>query len=109
MLAVSTRFYVADEYVDEFLETFDDSMERLEERPGFVRFHVLTPADEDTDAYVGLTFWEDREAFDDWTNSKSFEESHSGETPDGMFTAPPEIEIHDVEVVHEPDEIQGPD
>lgn len=102
MLAVTNRFYVAEEYEEEFLATFDSSMDYLEKRDGFVRFHVLTPADDDTDVFVALTFWESREDFEAWTSSEAFQKSHSGETPDGMFTGPPEIEIHEVETVHEP-------
>ena len=101
MFGVLIHFYVAEEHEEAFMETFDDSMERLEKRDGFIRFHVLTPADEDTDAHVALTFWENREDFTAWRNSESFAESHSGETPEGMFLGPPELDLYEVEVIHE--------
>jgi heme-degrading monooxygenase HmoA len=102
MFAQTNRFYVDEAYEDEFLATFEDSMELLAERDGFVRFHLLTPADDETDPYVSITLWESRDDFEAWTNSDAFEESHSGETPDGMFLGPPELETHDVVATREP-------
>ncbi|MFC7044111.1 antibiotic biosynthesis monooxygenase family protein [Halobacteriaceae archaeon GCM10025711] len=96
MIIVANRFQVADGYEDAFVERFEDSMGGVEDRPGFVRFELLTPASDDTDTFVAMTHWESKEAFEAWTDSEAFRESHSGETPDGMFEGHPELEIHEV-------------
>lgn len=95
MIVVANRFQVAEDYQDAFVERFGHSMGTVEERPGFVRFELLTPVKGDT--HVAMTYWESMEAFEAWTDSESFQRAHGGEgPPEGMFTGPNELEIHEV-------------
>ena len=99
MIVVANRFRVAEEYEDDFVERFRDSMGTVEDHEGFVRFELLTPEAHphgETETHVAMTYWESRAAFRAWTESEDFRASHSGDAPEEMFTAPNELEIHSV-------------
>lgn len=101
MIVVANRFEVAEEYEEEFVERFSADLEELAAQDGFVRFELLAPEDHPhggTDVHVAKTYWESREAFRAWTESDHFERAHSRETPDGMFEADNELELHSVVV-----------
>jgi heme-degrading monooxygenase HmoA len=76
-------------------------MGEVENQPGFVKFELLTPADEDTETHVALTYWESREDFERWTDSEAFANAHSGGPPRNVFKEHPNLEVHEVEFVRE--------
>ncbi len=96
MIVVANRFRIADGYEEEFVERFRNREGMIEEQEGFVRFDLLTPANEDTDTFVALTYWESREAFEAWTESEAFEEAHGTDAPRELFEDHPNLEIHEV-------------
>lgn len=99
MIVVSNRFHVAEEYEEEFVERFTGRDGNLAAHDGFVRFELLSPESHphgDTDTFVAMTYWESMDAFRAWTESEDFEESHSDQPPEEMFTAPNELDIHSV-------------
>ena len=47
--------------------------------PGFGTFHLLRgPAREDHVLYSSHTTWDDKAAFEAWTNSEAFRQAHRG-------------------------------
>ncbi len=96
MIVVENRLFVADEYADQFVERFRDSMGKVESQPGFVKFELLTPANPDTDSYISQTYWESMEDFQAWTDSDAFADAHDDHPPKDMFTASHELEVHEV-------------
>ncbi|MEF8777008.1 MAG: antibiotic biosynthesis monooxygenase [Haloarculaceae archaeon] len=106
MIVVANRFRVAEEYEDEFVERFEESSGSLADHDGFVRFELLTPEAHphgETETHVAMTYWQSRDAFRAWTQSEDFEESHSDDAPEDMFTGPNELEIHSVAVERTPE------
>ncbi len=97
MIAVANRFHIADGYEDEFVERFRNRQGKIDDQDGFIRFELLTPADDDTDTFVAMTYWESREAFEAWTDSDAFEQAHGSDAPREMFEDHPNLEIHEVE------------
>ena len=101
MIVVANRFRVAEDFEDEFVDRFADRSSSLAAHDGFVRFELLEPEwhpHGETETHVAMTYWESMSAFRAWTESDDFEAAHSGDTPEGMFTAPNELEIHRVVV-----------
>lgn len=96
MIVVANRFSVAEGYEDEFVERFRESSGTVASRPGFVKFELLSPANEDTDVHVAMTYWESEADFRAWTESEEFAEAHAGDPPDGMFEGHPDLEVHEV-------------
>ena len=99
MIVVANRFHVAEGHAEEFRGRFRDRMGEVEHRDGFVRFELLSPVDHghiDTDTHVAVTYWEDVEAFEGWTESEAFREAHRNSPPEEWFTDDNELEIHEV-------------
>ncbi|MEC1261684.1 antibiotic biosynthesis monooxygenase [Bacillus swezeyi] len=57
-----------------FETRFKNRAGKIENQPGFKALRVLRPQDSDT--YIVLSLWETEQAFQDWKNSKSFNEAH---------------------------------
>jgi heme oxygenase (mycobilin-producing) len=47
---------------------------KIEHQPGFVAIRVLRPQSSNT--YVILTLWENKQAFENWKSSESFQKAH---------------------------------
>ncbi|MFB6166409.1 MAG: antibiotic biosynthesis monooxygenase [Haloarculaceae archaeon] len=100
MFVVANRFSVAEGQGEAFVERFGENLSRVQDQPGFVRFDLLTPAD-DTDVYVAQTYWESREDFEVWTDSESFRDAHGDRPPEGMFTEHPTLEKFETAISRE--------
>ncbi|HET7089521.1 MAG TPA: antibiotic biosynthesis monooxygenase [Anaerolineae bacterium] len=94
MIVVANRIRVTPGFEAEFEQRFAERESLLRDEPGFIRNLVLRPVK--SDVYVVMTFWQDLAAFERWTQSESFRQSHARSTPSGMFAAPNVLEIHDV-------------
>lgn len=106
MIVVANRFRVAEDHEEAFVDRFTESSSSLADHDGFVRFELLEPEwhpHGETETHVAKTYWESMEAFRAWTRSDDFEDAHSDDAPEGMFTAPNELEIHRVAVERTPD------
>lgn len=87
------RIYVDRRYAQAFEERFRTRARAVDGMPGFLRNLVLRPEAEG-DPYVVLTFWESKEAFENWTQSEAFRQGHarSGSLPDEAFVQPSKLE-----------------
>ena len=63
------------EYATRFEELFGSRAHAIDTMPGFIEMHVLRPGKEG-DAYLIVSYWENQEAFKDWTKSEAFIEGH---------------------------------
>ena len=96
MYVTANRIPVSKGFETQFEERFTQRPSVMPQVPGFVRNHLLRPADGNS-PYVVLTFWESKEAFEAWTHSEAFKQSHSGpRPPEGMFSAKNVFEAHEV-------------
>ncbi|MAU97175.1 MAG: antibiotic biosynthesis monooxygenase [Fulvimarina sp.] len=78
MYIAMNRFRVAPESTEAFENVWKTRKSYLEEMPGFVEFHMLKGADKgDHVLYASHTVWESREAFEGWTKSQAFRDSHA--------------------------------
>lgn len=96
MIVVANRFRVAEGYEDEFVERFRNREGAIEGHDGLIRFELLTPANEDTETFVSMTYWETYADFEAWTESEDFADAHDSDVPREMFEGPPELEMHEV-------------
>lgn len=103
MIVVANRFQIAEGYEDEFVERFQNREGKIENQDGFIRFDLLTPAADDTDTFVAMTYWETREAFEAWTDSEAFADAHGSDAPREMFEGHPNLEVHEVAFEVTPD------
>lgn len=97
MITVANRIFVAPAYADAFEETFRQRAGLVDQMPGFVWNQVLRPTQEG-DPYIVLTLWESRAHFEAWIRSDAFVKGHarSGTLPREAFTAPNQLELHEV-------------
>lgn len=97
MITVMNRISVHPDHAAAFEERFRTRAGLVDQMPGFIRNEVLRPTQEGK-PYIVLTYWESREAFEDWTNSEQFKQGHarSGSLPKEAFTGPSVLEIHEV-------------
>lgn len=94
MIVVANRIAVSKGFEKEFEDRFKNRARLIDREPGFVRNMILRPVQ--SDYYVVMTFWENREAFQAWTQSDSFRKAHSERPPKEMFSGPNVLEIHEV-------------
>jgi len=97
MITVANRIYVAPEYAAAFEERFRTRAGLVDGMPGFLSNQILRPT-KPTDPYIVMTYWESREHFEAWTKSDAFVKGHarSGTLPKDAFTAPNQLEVHEV-------------
>ncbi len=63
------------EYATRFEELFAMRAKAIDTMPGFFDMHVLKPQKEGQD-YLIVSYWENEDAFKDWTKSEAFLEGH---------------------------------
>lgn len=93
MIVVANRIAVTPGYEERFEAGFGTG-QGLAEQTGFIRNLVLRPVQGDT--YIVMTFWESRDAFERWTQSDHFRQSHRGNLPPEAYRGRPTLEIHEV-------------
>lgn len=77
MFIAMNRFKVTPGKEEAFEAVWRGRDSRLGEMAGFRSFHLLRgPKAEDHTLYSSHTVWESREAFEAWTRSEQFRESH---------------------------------
>lgn len=78
MFIAMNRFKVAKESTEDFEQIWLQRESRLAELDGFIEFHMLRgPEREDHVLYASHTVWTSRAAFEAWTRSDVFRQSHS--------------------------------
>ena len=63
------------EYRERFETLFGSRAHAIDKMPGFIEMHVLRP-DKEGDNYLIVSYWENEDAFKDWTKSEAFIEGH---------------------------------
>lgn len=77
MYIAMNRFKVRKGFEAEFEEIWRNRDGRLKDVPGFGEFQMLRGAQhEDYTLYASHTLWDDRAAFEAWTKSEAFRETH---------------------------------
>ncbi|MFC1464206.1 MAG: antibiotic biosynthesis monooxygenase family protein [Candidatus Brachytrichaceae bacterium NZ_4S206] len=97
MITTANRIFVNPQYAEAFEENFRNRAKLVDKMPGFIRNLLLRPANPG-DPYIVLTFWESRAHFEAWVRSPEFVQGHarSGTLPKDVFTAPNQLELHEV-------------
>ena len=70
------------ERADELAERFANRAGVVSSSPGFVRFELFRPADENT-RWLVVTHWRSRDDFNAWLNSQRFGQGHAQERSGG--------------------------
>ena len=104
MIVVSNRIQVAAGHEAAFEKRFEGRAGLVENHPGFIRLEILCPKPVTihgktmggSDYYVVLTYWEDEQAFLNWTESEDFRVAHANRPPKEMFAGPNVFEMHEV-------------
>jgi heme-degrading monooxygenase HmoA len=86
-----SRFVVANHLTPEVKRAFAARPHLVDEAPGFLRMEVLSPSERPEEIWL-LTFWTDRQSFQDWHRSHMYHESHKG-IPKGLKLVPSETEL----------------
>lgn len=63
------------EYTDRFTNLFSTRAHAIDKIPGFLGMYVLSP-EENGGAYLVVSHWVNRDAFQSWTGSEAFLEGH---------------------------------
>ncbi len=63
------------EYQERFETLFGSRAHAIDKMPGFIEMHVLRP-EKEGDNYLIVSYWENEDAFKDWTKSEAFIEGH---------------------------------
>jgi heme-degrading monooxygenase HmoA len=75
--------------------------------PGFVQFMLLkgdTPGE-----YISHSHWQDRQSFQNWTQSEAFSRAHRQGSVAGILTGPPVVRLYEA-ILHEvPDTVPAGD
>ena len=61
----------------ELEKRFANRKRAVDGTPGFEGFDLLRPTSGANDRYMVLTRWESQEAFQDWLNSREFQQGHA--------------------------------
>ncbi len=94
VLVVSNRISVAKGWEQDFERRWKERKWSIAQSPGFIRTEVLRPMK--GDHYVVMTYWQTREDFERWTESQAFMDAHANTPPKEAFTAPSNLEVHEI-------------
>lgn len=95
MFIAMNRFRVAPGSEAEFEAVWVSRDTQLRDVPGFVSFSLLKgPAREEYVLYASHTLWENKQVFEDWTQSEAFRAAHRNAGGNrAMYLGPPELEL----------------
>ncbi|MAG35199.1 MAG: antibiotic biosynthesis monooxygenase [Dehalococcoidia bacterium] len=96
MIVVINRLHVAADYSSHLEQAFGNAR-RMDNVPGCLGFEFLR--NEAGGEYLVVTRWSDREAYEAWRASDSFQQAHSRTDPDSPVKA--ELGLYDV-LTHTP-------
>lgn len=95
MYLTMNRFRIKPGQEEAFEKVWASRDSHLASVPGFVAFHLLRGAsDESQTLYASHTVWTDEESFRAWTQSDAFRAAHKGAGGNkDLYLGPPELEI----------------
>jgi heme-degrading monooxygenase HmoA len=94
MYLAMNRFQIAKGFEEGFEKVWRERDTYLSEVPGFKDFALLKgPEADDHILYASHTIWEDKAAFEAWTESEHFRKAHAqASAPKGTYLAHPNLE-----------------
>jgi heme-degrading monooxygenase HmoA len=94
MYLAMNRFQIAKGFEEGFEKIWRERDTYLSEVPGFKTFALLKgPEAEHHVLYASHTVWENKQAFDDWTQSEHFRKAHAqASAPKGTYLGHPNLE-----------------
>ena len=97
MFLAMNRFQIAKGFEEGFEKIWRERDTYLSEVPGFKDFALLKgPEADDHVLYASHTIWEDKAAFEAWTESEHFRKAHAqASAPKGTYLAHPNLETFD--------------
>jgi len=114
VLVVTNRIPVAKGHEEDFENRFRNRAHLIDQSPGFIKNLILRPVQrrfshqtgqweesKEQGYYLVETYWENEEAFWNWTKSESFRIAHNNRPPVEMFAGPNVLEIHEVAMTTE--------
>jgi heme-degrading monooxygenase HmoA len=98
MFIAMNRFRIRKDGGEEFEAIWANRESNLPQVPGFIEFHLVRgPEAEDHVLYATHVIWENRAAFDAWTQSDAFRKSHgSSRGSRDLYLGPPQFEGFEV-------------
>ena len=98
MYIAMNRFRIAPGNEGDFERLWRERDSVLDEVPGFVQFQLLRgTSDDEATLYASHTVWDDRAAFDAWTESEAFRKAHGqARAPEGTYLSHPDFEGFEV-------------
>jgi heme oxygenase (mycobilin-producing) len=90
-----SRFTVANGMEAEVKAAFRARPHLVDNVAGFRRMDVISPCDRPQEIWL-LTFWEDRQSFEEWHHSHLYHDAHRG-IPKGLKLVPGETKITNFE------------
>jgi len=103
MFIAMNRFKIVKGRETDFVNIWISRQSRLNERPGFIVFHLLKGPERDNHTlYLSHAVWETKQHFVDWTHSEHFREAHknAGQNRD-LYLGGPEFEGFEVVLMEE--------
>ncbi len=100
MFIAMNRFKIALGFEEGFEAVWRDRDTYLNAVPGFKSFRLLKgPSNEEHTLYASHSIWEDRSAFEAWTESEAFRKAHAQTSaPKGTYLDHPELELFEAVV-----------
>ncbi len=99
MYIAMNRFQIAKKFQQDFVDMWANRESNLGSVPGFREFHLLKgPESEDSVIYATHVLWDSLSAFEGWTTSDAFKQSHAkaGKSNKGFYLGPPKFEGFEV-------------
>ena len=92
MFVAMNRFRVVPERERDFERVWRERETYLQEVPGFVQFALLRSDQEGE--YISHSVWQDRAAFEAWTQSAAFSKGHAQGSLAGILAGPPQLSLY---------------
>ena len=96
MYIAMNRFKIAKGREEDFINIWRERDTYLDEVPGFKAFNLLQgPSYEDHTLFTTHSTWEDKAAFEAWTQSEAFRKAHANAgkvKTEGIYLGPPQLE-----------------
>jgi heme-degrading monooxygenase HmoA len=94
MFIAMNRFRIVKGKEAEFERIWTDRDSHMDGVPGFKEFNLLRgPESDDHTLYASHSVWENRQVFEDWTQSEAFRKAHANAgTSRDIYQGPPSFE-----------------
>lgn len=97
MFIAMNRFRVNEGKEEAFIDVWRNRESFLEQVPGFLSFNLLQGnTEEGVTLFSSHAVWENRQVFEDWTQSEEFRKAHAGAgkpKQEGIYAGPPKLEL----------------